>query len=110
MGECRGQVVSRETAELVAHLHQLLTEQVACAREGDLSRVERLIDSANAVVAEIGRHADDPSAALGSRRSELDKLYAELILTLRSEQADVQDKLKRLRRMKTAIGVYRTDY
>jgi hypothetical protein len=110
VAKCDGQIERQERSELVARLRRLLAEQVACAREGEFSRVEQLIESANAVVGQIVRHADGPSAALGSQRAELGKLYDELVLTLRSEQADVQDKLRQLRRMKTAIGVYRTDY
>lgn len=110
MGERNCHTESKESTELVADLHRLLVEQVRCAREGDLSHVEQLIESADAVVTEIVRQEGGPSAVLGSRRGELEELYAELILMLTAEQADIGDQLRQLRRMKTAVGLYRADH
>jgi hypothetical protein len=67
--------------------------------------MERLGEQANAVVARIVRQGGD----LGLRQGDLKRSYHELILTLRAEQADVQGKLKQLRRVKRVVGAYRRD-
>jgi hypothetical protein len=101
------QTVSAQPGEeLVAALRQLLDEQVTRAREGDLSRVEELGQLANVVVMEIGRYGDAACAAMEAQREELKRLYRELVLALTAERADVEARLKRLRRVRRAVGIY----
>jgi hypothetical protein len=91
------------------NLRDLLTAQLAAGREGDLSRLEQLVERANAAVAEIARCGGRESAALEAERRELRGLYGELTLILRAEQADVQDRLKKMRKVKRVVAAYRTD-
>ena len=90
----------------MAVLHRLLEEQVTCAREGNLARVDELSESTDAVVAEIVAHGGIASGAMGAQRNDLKRLYSELILSLTAERADVEARLKQLRRVKHAIGIY----
>lgn len=109
--ECDPQTdAGRELDELAAELHRLLEGQLAAGREGDLSRLEQLGASANAVVAGIVRQGGDVPAVLGARRRELERAYGELTLVLRAQQAEVQGKLKQVRQVKRAVGVYRVDH
>jgi len=91
--------------ELATKLHQLLDEQLAAGRQGNLARVERLGVRANAVVEALvqsgGRVPTDMDGG-----NDLGRLYAELILLLRAQQADVQGRLQQLRRVKRALSVY----
>ena len=63
---------------------------------------------ANAVVAGIVRQGGDVPAVLGARRRELERAYGELTLMLRAQQAEVQGKLKQVRQVKRAVGVYQS--
>jgi hypothetical protein len=98
-----------EMTHLATSLRGLLNAQLAAGREGNLSRVERLSEKANAAVAKIASDGGDESAVLGAERRELKRLYEELTLILRAEQADVQNKLKQLRKVKRVVAAYRTD-
>ena len=94
-----------EGRELAASLRHLLEAQLAAGREGNLVQVERLGERASAVVEAIVRNGGAVwTEAEGGR--DLEKLYGELILLLRAQQADVQNRLTQLRRVKRAIGAY----
>jgi hypothetical protein len=98
-----------ETRQWAKSLRDLLNAQLAAGRDGDLSRLEQLAERANAAVAEIARCGAPESATFGAERRELRRLYDELILILRAEQADVQDRLKKMRKVKRVVAAYRTD-
>ncbi len=98
-----------EMRHLVTSLHGLLNAQLTAGREGNLSRLEQLGEKANTVVAEIAHRGGDGSAVLGAERCDLKRLYDELTLILRAEQADVQNRLKQLRKVKRVVAAYRTD-
>ena len=100
----------QDAQTLATKLHRLLDEQLTAGREGNLSRVEQLGEQANAVVEEIVQQGDEMSAVLGAHRRSLERSYGELILMLRAQQADVQGRLRQLRRVKRAVGAYRIDY
>jgi hypothetical protein len=106
MMKCDGQTgPEREVEELVASLHRLLEAQLAAGREGDFARVERLGEQANAVVEAIVRRGVNVRTDVHGGR-DLERLYSELTLLLRAQQADIQDKLRQLRRVKRVVGVY----
>lgn len=98
-----------ERTQLATDLRDLLNAQLAAGRDGDLSRLEQLSERANATVAEIVRREPEGPDILGTERPNLKRLYEELTLILRAEQADVQNKLKQLRKVKRAVAAYRTD-
>lgn len=96
-------VPSQRPEVLVGALHRLLEGQIACARQGNLARVEELAEQASAIVTKLANERDSEGMI---RDSGVEKLYRELALVLTAEKDDVQDKLKRLRQVKRAIGVY----
>jgi len=95
--------------ELAMRLCRLLERQLAAGREGNFSRVEQLGRQADGVIASIVRQDGGAAAIPQDRRRELTRSYNELTLMLRAEQADVQSRLKQLRKVKRVVGVYRMD-
>ena len=111
MKECVSQAgLGRDVDERVQALRALLAESVACMRRGNLSRVVELGEQANAIVDQMKQRGDNLPAVLGAQRPELQRLYEELASMLRAEQADVHARLKHLRRVRRAVGAYRTDH
>lgn len=105
----RRQDVGREVENLAVRLCGLLEEQLEAARKGDFSRVESLGEPTNALVAGITRQEGGAADISQARRRDLERLYHELALMLRAEQADVQNKLRQLRKVKRAIDAYGMD-
>jgi hypothetical protein len=99
----------QEMESLVESLCLLLEEQRSAGREGDLTRVEQLGEQGGAIVAAIARREGGTSAIPQARRRELMRSYEKLTLLLRAEQADVQDKMKQLRKVKRVVEAYRMD-
>ena len=84
-------------------LHRLLEGQLAAGREGDLSRrrAARRVRRMRSWPGSSARRATClPSSGPGD--ASLKRVYGELTLMLRAEQADVQGKLKQLRQVKTS--------
>ncbi len=96
-----------EARDLSADLCDLLQEQIASVREGNLSRVERLGVEADAVIAKIMQRGPEGSFVVEARRSGLERLYEELALALQAECDDVRGRLKQLRQVRRAFGAYR---
>jgi len=69
-----------------------------------------LAEEADVLTARIVRQGGGMPAALENLRHDLKGSYDELILMLRAEQADVQGKLKQVRRGRRAIGAYKTNH
>jgi len=88
----------QETRELVASLRHLLEAQLAAGREGNFTRVERLGKRASTIVDAIVQRGGIARSRVDAGR-DLEKLYGELILLLRAQQADVHGRLKQLRRV-----------
>jgi hypothetical protein len=108
--ECdRSHDVGQAVEELAMRLCRLLEGQLAAGREGDLSRVEQLGEQANGIVASIVRQEGGAAAIPQDRRRQLKRSYDELTLMLRAEQADVQSRLRQLRKVKRVVGAYRMD-
>jgi hypothetical protein len=96
----------QDAGELVKSLCSLLQEQARCVREGNLSRVEQLAEQADRIISEIrptgGRESPVPAAYRGC----LGQLYEELTLTIQAQMHDVHARLKLLRQVKRAAGIY----
>jgi len=108
MGESPGQMDTIRSAEQRAEqLCNLLEQQLAAAREGDASRVESLGVSVDAVIGGAGEPGAGLPVDLGRRRERVKRLYDELRLVLSAEQADIQGRLKQLRKVRKALSAYR---
>jgi len=96
----------QDTGELVKSLCTLLQEQAKCVREGNLSRVEQLGEQVDRVIVGImqigGRESPIPAAYHGCLR----QLYEELTLAIQAQMHDVHARLKLLRQVKRAAGIY----
>jgi hypothetical protein len=96
------QVQASEVPELLC---RLLRAQIASARDGNLSQVERLCAEAEDVVTQV-KGAEVASVLTAAQRTRLEQLYRDLVLTLQAERADVGGRLKQLRNVKKAVGAY----
>jgi hypothetical protein len=92
-------------SDVSVELCALISAQITCARDGDLAQVERLCARVDDMVARMKEGSADRSVA-EPQRMRLRQLYEELILTLRTGQADTEARLKQLRRVKRAVGTY----
>jgi hypothetical protein len=92
-------------SDVSVELCALISAQITCARDGDLAQVERLCARVDDMVARMKEGSGDGSVA-GPQRMRLKQLYEELVLTLRAEQADMEARLKQLRKVKRAVGTY----
>ena len=93
--------------DLPACVCDLLAQQVACARAANFTGVTRLGAEINAAIAEMAQDQMHSPRFTEPQRRLMERLYDELALTLRVEQADVQAKLTRLRQVKRVVGAYR---
>jgi hypothetical protein len=93
--------------DLPAHVCDLLGRQVACARDGNFAEAERLGAAVDAAIAAVGQEQADRPRFTEPQRRLVERLHAELAMTLRAEQADVQAKLTQLRQVKRVVGAYR---
>ncbi len=95
----------QKKGELLAALRQLLETQLTASHEGNLTRVAQLSERANAIVDAIvqrGGIAEDESEGV----DDLKKLYGELIQMTQAQQADVQNRLRQVRRVRRAVTAY----
>ena len=93
----------------ITNLRHLLEEQLTAGREANFSRMLQLGEQADAVVAGIVKEGGGEPAVTEARRHDLERLYNGLAQMLRAERANMQGKLKQLRRVKRAVNAYRTD-
>ena len=92
--------------DLPAQLCNLLTEQIAYARQGNLGQVERLGAQVSGVVAAMRSSSTGTPPLSEPQRNRLQQLYDELALALKAEQAEVQRELTQLRQVKRVVGTY----
>jgi len=104
MTEGQQGVVTEPAENLAEQLSDLLAQQVTCARQGNMARLERLGGDVEGVIARMTAGQTPCLGMTESRRAQLNRQYDELVLTLRAEQADVQGKLKQLRQVKRVVG------
>jgi len=96
----------QDTGELVKSLCTLLQEQAKCVREGNLSRVEQLGEQADRIISGIRQTGRRESPIPAAYRDHLRQLYEELTLAIQAQMHDVHARLKLLRQVKRATGVY----
>ena len=94
-----------QTSDAPEVLCRLLCAQIASAREGNLSQVERLCAEAEDVVTQV-KGAEGALLLTIAQKTRLEQLYRDLVLTLQAERADVGGRLKQLRKVKRAVGAY----
>lgn len=92
---------------LLDELQALLEKQVRVARQGDLATMAVLTEEADAVVAKVVRLGVNGTPEFERRRSVLESLFDTLSLVLTTARSDVHDEIKRMRRGKNVLGIYR---
>ena len=92
---------------LLDELQALLEKQVRAARQGNLATVAALMGEADAVVAKVVRLEVNGTPEFEQRRGALERLFDTLSLVLTTARSDVDDEIKRMRRGKKVLGIYR---
>ena len=93
--------------DLAGRVCDLLSRQVACAREANFAEAERLGVEMDALIAALGQDPGREPHLTEPQRRLVKRLHEELAITLRAEQADIQAKLTQLRQVKRVVGAYR---
>jgi hypothetical protein len=91
--------------ENAAELEGLLKKQIALAKRGSLSGLEKLAVQSERLVEKIKAAGLPEKSELGTRR--LLKLYQELQLLLSTQKDDAIEQLKSIRKGKKTLAVYR---
>jgi hypothetical protein len=98
---------SDEDIRLLGELENLLKKQIELARRGSFASVEKLALQADLLARDIGNLGvlDRPEHSV--LRAELKRLYNELFVVLAGERSATAHQIKRLRRGKRTLEVYR---
>jgi len=99
-------LASEAVEDMSAELCHVLDEQITSVREGNLAQVEQLTVQADGIIAKMTPEGKGKPSLGEGDRERLKRRYAELVLTLRAEHADVQTRLRQLRQVKRAVGAY----
>lgn len=93
--------------QLLEKLQRLLREQNDLARQGKLSEVEALCGRTGGLIEEISRAGILELDEFAKERKRLAHSYDDLRLTLSNQRDEVGRELKRIRKGRKTIGVYR---
>jgi hypothetical protein len=102
-------VVSSDQNLLLEKLHNLLEKQIRLLQKGDHAgkKFEELSSQADALVKKIAQERLLHSAQFTGRRSQLQKLYDRLYMTILTQKDETARQLNRLRKGKKTIVTYR---
>lgn len=94
---------------LLDDLQILLERQIELARQGNVGDVEALSRQADSLVEKIARTGILERAEFKNRRERLQKLCNSLCLAITAQQADTAERLRRVRKGKKTIQIYRSN-
>jgi len=103
------ETVPDEQLNLFDELQGLLEKQIKLARQGDIGSVERLTIEVSCVVDMIARAGILELDQWKDRREQLQELYEELCLAITAQQADIAEKLSRIRKGRKTIETYHSN-
>jgi hypothetical protein len=95
--------MSRPPEDIFAALETVLSEELQCARRGDVEAACRLARRADALVRAARARGIPPDPASLDR---LGRLYTDVGLALAQRASEVADRRARLRRGKTPLQAY----
>ncbi len=98
---------SDDAAQLLAELENLLKKQIELARRGSFSGLDKLADRSEQFIEKIKATGLLESPEYREQRERLADLYRDLQLLLSTQQNDVFEQLKSLRKGKRTLSVYR---
>ena len=88
-------------------LQSLLEKQIELARQGNIRDVEALSKQTSSLVGKIGQRGILELTEFKNRREQLQKLYEALYLAITAQKAGIFEELRRVRKGKKTIEVYR---
>jgi len=90
-------------------LQSLLERQIELTLQGNISDIDVLSSRADSLVAEIAQTGILESTEFKDQRDRLQRLYDSLHLTITAQQADVSEKLSRVRRGRRTVAAYHSN-
>ena len=103
------QIIVEEPLHLLDDLQGLLERQTKLAQQGKIGDMELLSKQAGSVVEKIADTGILELPEFENRRGQLQKLYEQLCLTITAQEADITEKLRRVRKGKKTVGAYRSN-
>jgi len=94
---------------LLDELQSLLERQIELTLQGNISDIDVLSSRADSLVAEIAQTGILESTEFKDQRDRLQRLYDSLHLTITAQQADVSEKLSRVRRGRRTVAAYHSN-
>ena len=91
----------------VCELSGILAEQVKLARQGNIGKLEVLSEKSGPVVERLAKAGVLEMPEFKEQRKKLQELYKSLCLSLAIEKDSTAGELRRLRRGKKTLHVYR---
>jgi len=98
-----------EPIHLLDELQSLLERQIELTLQGNISDIDVLSSRADSLVAEIAQTGILESTEFKDQRDRLQRLYDSLHLTITAQQADVSEKLSRVRRGRRTVAAYHSN-
>jgi ribosomal protein S20 len=88
-------------------LQNLLKKQTELVKRGNISGIESLARQANSLIDQIARAGLLEPAEFAEHREKLKRLYDDLYMAVAAQQADVSEKISRVRKGRKTIQAYR---
>jgi hypothetical protein len=96
-----------DNEQLLAELENLLKKQIALARRGSFSGLDKMSDTGEQLVEKIKVLGLLARPEYTVKREHLTNLYRELRILLSTQQNDVFEQLKSVRKSKKTLSIYR---
>jgi flagellar biosynthesis/type III secretory pathway chaperone len=90
-------------------LQNLLEKQTQLLKRGNISGIESLARQANSLIDQIARAGLLEPAEFADHREKLKRLYDDLHMAIAAQQADVSEKISRVRKGRKTIQTYRNN-
>lgn len=100
------QDASREAGRHLDELQELLTRQLECVRQGNLTAAEEICRQTEQCVRAIAANRGLDDAHLEMRRRRIESTYKELCLILGAQRAETSDLLSVIRRGRKVLRAY----
>lgn len=88
-------------------LQNLLKKQTQLLKRGNISETESLARQANSLIDQIVQTGLLEHAEFADHRKKLKRLYDDLHMAIAAQQADVSEKISRVRKGRKTIQIYR---
>ena len=100
---------NNKSTHLLEKLQKILEKQIELARQGKISDVQALTNSADFIMEKISEKGLLKLPEFENHRVRLQEMYQNLCLALSAQKAGIAEQLIQIRKGKKTIGAYRTN-